>query len=403
VAAIKKISPLLAAASSSLLAPAADAQSVYENDWNVDFGYLRYSEEDRIKVNTLTTTVDGRLSDEDKVSFRLAVDSMSGATPTGETPTENGAVFSGASGGSSSTSSSTAGLINFDDTRLEFDGNWENTKSRLRRNNYNAYISVESDYNAIGASYSYIKDNADKTKTLTLGAGASYDTITGAGGGTPRPHSATNNNISLSEGNKNTYDFLLGFTKVINAKTVSQVNYSLSHSEGYLTDPYKRYSRLNNNATSTTAFFESRPEERNRLSVSWKVKHQTRKNNNLTLGARLYSDDWDVSSLTFDYKHRFNKFNGNYLERQVRFYTQSEASFYKGALQQAEATPEFISADSRLGSLSSLTLGFKYGMLLKNDARLTMRLSYFYQTIDDAFFDENKALNLDIGYSLKFE
>ncbi len=403
VAAIKKITPLLAAASSGLLPGAAQSQTVYENDWNLDFALLNYSEEDRIDVTTLATTVDGRLSDDDYVKVRLALDTMSGATPSGETPTENGSTFTGTSGGSSSTSSSSPGLTSFDDTRLEFDGNWEHTRSRISRLNYNAYVSVESDYTAIGTSISYQRDNAKKTKTWTIGFGGSYDRITGPGNGTPEPLSAANNNITNGVGKKNTYDLLVGRSFTINSRTITQLNYSISSSSGYMTDPYKVYSVTSATDTSTTAYNESRPESRQRQSIYWKLVHQTRKNNNIHMSARYYSDDWDVKSLTLDYKHRFNRFNGSYYEPQFRFYNQSKASFYRQNLAFDEATPEFISADTRLSDLQSITLAMKYGYLLKSEARINMRLSYFYQTVEDNFFDTNKALTFDINYSLKFD
>lgn len=409
VAAIKKITPLLAAASGSLLANNAGAQTdnVYENDWNVDFSYLYYGEEDRVTVNKLAADVSGRLSDDDTVNLKLVLDSMTGSTPTGEVvPGDGSAVTTtGTSGGSITTSGSAAGLANFDDTRLSADGRWQHSHSRTLRVSYGGYFSVESDYDAIGASASLEKDNADKTFTWTAGIGGSSDKVSQTGGTTPEPLALITSAGTFGEGKRSTVDLIGGFTKILNARTVMQFNLGYSSSSGYLTDPYKLVSSTagNTNAVTTVPRYEKRPGERKRTHLYWKVIHHTAKNNTVQLAARYYSDDWDVKSFTFDYKHRLNKFNGNYWEPQIRLYKQSEASFYVRSLEVGADLPEFASADARLAESLTLTLAAKYGIRFSESRNLNMRLAYMHQDIENNNFEDNKALIFNINYSMKFD
>ncbi len=69
------------------------------------------------------------------------------------------------------------------------------------------------------------------------------DTIN-AVGGTPVPLAPmlglgdTSNKVAGDQ-SKDVLDFLVGVTQVINRSTLVQLNYSLSQSDGDLTDPYK--------------------------------------------------------------------------------------------------------------------------------------------------------------------
>lgn len=403
MAAIKKISPLLAVASGSLLAQNANAQDVYENDWKLDFSYLYYGEEDRVKVNKYVADINGRLSDNDTISMKLVLDSMSGATPTGEVANDTSVTSTGTSGGSASSAGGIGGLAKFDDTRLSADIAWLHNHSRTLQVSYGAYVSVENDYNAIGGTIAFEKFNDNKTFSWTGGISASADEISGTGGDTPQPLALTSTARTFGEGERNSFDLIGGFTKVLNSRTVTQFNIGYSYSEGYLTDPYKLISLTLNDAVGTTSRYESRPGERTRTHMYWKISHHTRKNNTIQFATRYYTDDWDIDSFTIEYKHRLNQFNGNYFEPQLRLYNQTAANFYVRSLEIGTPLPEFASADARLAELSSATLAAKYGIKFSDRKELNMRLGYYYQDIENNNFEDNKAIVFNINYSLEFE
>jgi hypothetical protein len=72
-----------------------------------------------------------------------------------------------------------------------------------------------------------------------------------------------------------------------------------------------------------------------------------------------------------------------YLEPHIRYYDQSEADFYRRFIIESESLPDHVSADYRLGDMSALTIGMKYGMALQNMQELSLRLEYYLQTNDN--------------------
>lgn len=406
VAATKNISSVLAIASTSLLSNQTNAQDFdqsFENDWKIDFGSLIYQETDRVTVNKYVGNINGRLSDNDYIDLKLVVDSMSGATPTGEMGGSSSVTSTGTSGGSASASGGAGGMAEFKDTRFASEFIWTRYHTRTLRANYGAYISVESDYNAVGTTVSLEKDNADKTTTWNIGISGTSDRLSGAGGSTPEPLEYTTSADSFGEGERSTIDIVGGFTKVINPKTVSQFAIGYTTSSGYLTDPYKLISFTLDGAVTTTPIYENRPGERTRNHIYWKVVHHTRENNTVQFATRYYQDDWEVNSIMFEYKHRLNQFNGNYWEPSFQIYNQSAASFYVESLDVNAEIPEYASADARLAELTSYTLGGKYGLRLGDASELGFRLQYFYQDIKENYIDENEAFMLNINFSAEFE
>ena len=164
-----------------------------------------------------------------------------------------------------------------------------------------------------------------------------------------------------------------------------------SVSNGYHTDPYKVFSvidRETNQPIADSSFYESRPGERKRTSITFKINHQLYPSNNTIHGSyRYYTDDWDVDSHTFDINYRFNFANTNYLEPRIRLYTQSQANFYQnqffvddaGASDPSINFPKYISADYRLDDMVSVTPGIRYGREIGNNGHLRARIEYMYQ------------------------
>ena len=92
------------------------------------------------------------------------------------------------------------------------------------------------------------------------------------------------------------------------------------------------------------------------------------------------TDDWGIKSHTLDLRYRFELGNDSYLEPNVRFYTQTAADFYHYFLVQGQATPQFASADPRLGQFDATTFGIKYGKALSKDSEFSVRVEQYAQT-----------------------
>jgi hypothetical protein len=69
-----------------------------------------------------------------------------------------------------------------------------------------------------------------------------------------------------------------------------------------------------------------------------------------------------------------------YIEPQLRWYTQSEADFYRASLVSQQPLPEYASADFRLGSFDAATVGVKLGRRLQSGSEWSTRLEYYRQS-----------------------
>jgi len=416
---MKSIKNKLTVATCTLLSQQSGEALAIENAWEIDSSILYYSEaDDRVNVTKFVANVGGDVSDQDRVTIQLVLDTMSGSTPSGAIKTSGGSnTVSGASGGGGTGVSdpNASALVNFDDTRSASSINWTHKYENNWSIDYSGAVSVENDYRSFSGAATVNKETAQKDYLFTLGLAATLDEIFRVGAGdTPVPLSQIADNEVAGEGERDTIDFIAGVTKVINRRTVGQVNLAYSVSNGYHTDPYKVFSvvdRDTNQPIADSSFYESRPGERKKTSLTFHLNHHLYPSNNTIHGSyRYYTDDWDVDSHTFDFDYRFNFNNASYLEPRVRLYMQSKADFYQnqffvddaGASDPSINFPKYISADYRLDDLTSVTTGLRYGKEVGNNGLLRARLEYMYQSFKNSEFDTNKAIIFQIAYSKKF-
>lgn len=407
---MKSIRNKLSLATCSLLTTGNAAAEAIENAWDLDSSYLHYSEVDRITVNKLIGSAKGFVSTKDTAAIKVVFDAMSGATPTGAVKNANPLTSTGASGGTGPTGGGTAApLAEFDDTRVAVALDWTHEHTRTFNLNYNGAFSVENDWRSVSAAITANKETASRSTKFSFGAAITYDEIWRLGSTTtPDPLTRVEDNLLRGKGERSTTDLIAGITRVINRRTVVQLNFALGLANGYMTDPYKIFSVVDANGIEWDQYYEGRPDSRTRWSITANLNHQTFPgNNNTHLSYRYYSDDWDVKSHTLDYKYRYNFANTQYLEPRLRLYAQNKAEFYANSFF-ADPTagtpnlPQYLSADYRLDDMSSATGGFTYGIPFRNDADLRTRLEYMYQSFENSEFDTNKALIFQISYGKRF-
>jgi hypothetical protein len=416
---MKSIKNKLTLATCSLLTQQSGNAIAIENAWEIDSSALYYSEaDDRVKVVKFVAGVGGDVTDRDRVSILMVLDTMSGSTPSGAVKTSGGSnTTSGASGGGGTGVSdpNAQALVKFDDTRLGNSLTWAHQHDNNWTVNYNGAVSIENDYRSFSAAITVDKETANKDYRFTVGLAATHDEIFRVGAGsTPVPLTQIADNEFAGEGEKNTTDLILGLTHVINRRTVAQVNLGFSLSQGYLTDPYKVFSVVDiatGLPIDDSSYYESRPGDRQRASITLQLNHQTFPSNNIIHGAyRYYSDDWGVDSHTLDFNYRITFENTSYLEPSIRLYTQTRADFYQNqfyvnnvaGLDPTTLFPEYISADYRLDDMDSVTPGIRYGKEVGKDGHLRARLEYMYQSFEHSEFDTNKAIIFQIAYSKRF-
>lgn len=392
------ITQRLAAATCSLLGTAVTLPVLAQEqpNWQFDAALLYYGEDgDRVQDLSLNL-VARRLFPDDKIlSIGLAVDSLTGATPSGAIPLDELQTFTRPSG--EAVYSIAPGELPLDDTFLDtryaLTASWQQPFGRQYVGTAGISFSTEYDYTHAGANFALSRDFNKRNTTVSLGLALAQDDLDPVGGA-PLPLTQMSDIGDLSgrggTGSKDVVDLLLGVTQVINEKFLVQFNYSLSDASGYLNDPYRILSVVD--PVSGAAIgrmpapgaagpmhvyrFESRPDRRTKHSLFGQGKYYLG-GKVLDMSYRYMSDDWGIDSHTLDVKLNWPLGEASYIEPQLRFYTQSEADFYRIGLVDGEPLPPFASADYRLGNFDAITAGLKYGGRTLSGNDFAVRLGYY--------------------------
>ncbi|ANO52686.1 DUF3570 domain-containing protein [Woeseia oceani] len=397
----KDIARTLAAATCSLLGSAtlAPLQAQEEPNWDFNTALLYYGESDsRVQDISLNVLARRTFNDDRSLSLGLAVDSLTGATPSGALPMPQAQTFTSPSGDASYTVAAGEHPLDntFLDTRYALNAAWTQPLGRLYNGTAGVSFSKEYDYTHFGANFGLSRDFNKRNTTLSLGLAFSQDDIEPVGGA-PVPLSSMlevgNQNNKLGDDSKDVVDLLIGITQVINERLVLRANYSFSDASGYLNDPYKILSVVDGLSGDTIALapsasgpshayrFESRPDSRGKHSLYGQAKYFMN-GKVLDVSYRYMTDDWGVDSHTLDGRLRVPFGERSYLEPHLRFYTQTEADFYRASLTDGEPLPMYAASDYRLGSFDAITAGLKYGWETKAGHDAAVRLEYYKQTGD---------------------
>jgi len=397
------LSATLAAATCALLGTAIVAPvSASETDrWSFDSSLLYYGEsDDRVQDVSAAIAAKRAFDDERYLNLTLTADTLTGASASGATALDRPQTFTSPSG--KKTYTTPAGEIPLDDTfldtRFALNVGWTQPLARLYTFSAGLSFSTEYDYTHLGANLGLSRDFNKRNTTLAAGIAWSQDDIDPEGGA-PVPLSQMldvgNNANKRGTDSKDVLDLLLGVTQVLGRNTVVRVNYSYSDSSGYLTDPFKTLSVVDPVTGDTIARtaapgltgpngvyrYESRPDSRVKQSLYAEVKH--------AFGApvlysslRFMTDDWGIDSETAEVRLRWPIGAASYVEPQLRYYTQSEADFYRASLVNGQALPQYASADFRLGNFDAITAGLKFGHHTAGGNEWSTRVEYYMQSGD---------------------
>jgi hypothetical protein len=413
----------LAAATCSLLgaAPGPTLAQEQPRRWSWDTALLYYGEQQgRVTDLSGSVLVERRFRAGRLLSMRLSVDTLTGASASGAVPARTPQTFTSPSGSDSYTTS--AGEIPLDptflDTRISLGADFAHELGRRARLSYGVSLSDEYDYLHTGAHAGLSRDFNDRNTTLDFGLSFASDSIDPVGGA-PVPLAAMlpegQTGSKLGGDSKTVLDLLVGVTRVLGPRTLAQLNYSLSNSSGYLTDPYKLVSVIDPDTGDPVpgagdlnlVLYESRPSSRSQHALFARLKRQVRSDDVADLSYRFVTDDWGIQSHTVDLRYRFG-LGRFYLQPHARYYLQGAADFHRPYLLDGQALPDHASADARLGELDAITLGLKYGLPLGGGQEWSARFEYYSQsgTSPPAFGSLSQldlvpsldALILQIGY-----
>ena len=387
------------------------AQATEADEWQFDSAFLVYSEVDRVSATEAIIAGTKTFANDEILNLKLTVDALTGASANGVVAQPNAQTFTRPSGnGQYVTPAGETPLDDtFHDTRVQLNGQWTQPLADNITGSVGGHFSKEYDYLSLGVNGNLAYDFNKKNSTISMGLSYFQDTFTPEGG-IPKPLSSMlvgnasspawdtefAKTRSEDSDNKSTADILVGFTQVINRRMITAFNYSYSMVDGYLTDPFKVVSVLNTQGLAQDYIYESRPDSRVKQSTFMQAKYNfddSLLNTVADISYRYMWDDWGISSHTIDSRFTIPVGTTSYIEPHIRFYQQSAADFYQPYIIDDQPPIGFVSADYRIGEMTAVTVGAKYGVVLNGGNELSFRLEYYRQMPTDAGFTEPNALN----------
>lgn len=398
----KNIRMTLAAAGCALLGSspvlAEDKHDV--GDWDISAALLFYNESDRVQAIEPIITAKKQLDTDETLVLKLTVDSLTGASASGAVPTNRPQTFTTPSGNGTYVIGGNETPLDdsFLDTRYAINAAWEKPVGKDLTMVLGGNYSYEYDYTSISVNTSLAKDINEGNTTLSAGLSVGFDTVDPVGG-QPIAFAAMQERggALLRNGtsdNKTLLDIVFGVTQIIDKNSLFQINYSVSQSDGYLTDPYKVISVVDastgiplfNNVSEPnlpTVLFENRPDTRLKHSLFGQYKRYLG-GDVLDTSYRFMIDDWGIDSHTIDLRYRWQLTGNQFIQPHVRLYQQSAADFYTpffvdGTQPTAGNSAIEASADYRLGEFTAYTVGLEYGQEHANNS-WSVALEYYLQS-----------------------
>ncbi len=388
---------------------------------------LVYSEQNRVRATEALFTLNRDLRSGYNLNMTLTFDGLTGASPTGSSPSKHPQTITRSSGGGRIITQ--AGELPVDDgfteTRFAVDAMLSRRVSESVTLAGGGHVSSEHDYKSLGLKGAISKEFDNGRTTASFSAALSRDKVDPLDG-VPAPFADPTvqqedefgRRLDLGSRRKTTTDMVAGLTRIVGPRTVLRFNYSISLANGYMTDPYKIISVVQPmNAADpgepVQSLHENRPDNR----TGHAVFGQIRKGIGRTiadLSYRYYLDNWGVTSHTAFAGIRLDLRRIGAFQPSVRWYTQSRADFSRPFLIQGDPLPDFVSADNRLAKFTAFTYGLNYELPVSPDSRLAISAEWYNQRGDPSppesfgpllnfdLFPDLRALMLRVGLIHEF-
>ena len=319
----------------------------------------------RYEVYAKQLRVDLPATERTDIGIDFLYESMSGASPISVTR-ENGRLVSAMSGATIEDERY--------DLNLDLDYYLDEGKDTI-----SAGFSTEKDYDSVHVGLATTRNFNDKNTTLDLAGTFAYDWIEPTGGG-------TNNRIVTDE--KWSVDLFMGLAQIISRASTAQITINYKHSEGFLSDPYKRFLV----DASNSNFNDARPEKREMVSIMGRYRHHFEDvEGSLHLDYRFFADSWEMVSHTIEVGWYQTLFDSLTIKPAIRWYSQSKADFYEPIF---AVRPTYGSSDYRLSP---------YGAV-------SAKIRFDYEVLDAFNYDPPEFLQaigitegLDVVASLSYE
>ncbi len=201
-------------------------------------------------------------------------------------------------------------------------------------------FSKENDYESHAGSASFSYNFADNAATLAASAFVSADTVGRSGD-------------PLFKRPLDSVGGRLGFTQVLDTKTVLQASYDLAYFNGYQSSPY-RYVGIggdgNCHGTAPMCVPEREPGTRLRHALVGRVRRAFGDDFSAGLSYRLYLDSWGILSHTIEAEVSWLAGESSEIAFRYRFYTQGDTKFYKPIYQLTDDL-RYVTIDRELSAM----------------------------------------------------
>ncbi len=347
--------------------------SSMQADDYVNVQFLQYNEHnERASISSPSAEVNIDFGTDYTLNGTYTLDSISGASPTYYDASSGASAYSR---GENSRENVTYGPIEYEETKRMV-GSLHGTMRLANRDEITlgGSFSNEIDYRSAVISLEgmhYL--DTSKNSTFTLGLSFQKDNIL--------IECRQNSNCDASSGaskklRADTITSQATFSQNLDSSSVLKTSLFFSNADGYLSNPFMNVVR--NFDTTPRITNDNRPEHRRGYGGVIKYIKSLDARTTLHTSYRLYHDNWEVNSHTWD--------NSLYYEMNpsltwgfgLRYYLQDSAYFYSGSAE--TFTDEiYASSDERLGSFDTVNLSLNADYKLNDNLVYHLGANYYTQ------------------------
>lgn len=342
---------------------------------SVSFEVLSYDEaDDRVSARAVSLAISKAIDVDHQINLSGKIDSVSGASPTWKENIVD--TSSGGSGVTTLTAEPAFENVEFDDNRYSGEASLTIRGEARDETTVGGSFSSESDYLSRRIFLERMQyEDLSHNRAYSYGVSLSDSLITVPEFNQPDASSGAS---SVEE----SAAFLVhgGVTQVLTRYAHMTLDLALQSESGYLSNNYKQIVRQEGSTLSLAP--DSRPESRVGWAVSGEYAHNLPSlDTTLHAGYRYYADDWNIRSQTVDLSVDYEFDEGWTISPFGRYYTQTEADFYRAGYFGSVATDEFGTSDERLSTFDARTYGLS-AELQDGDRRYKGMAAYYDQSTD---------------------
>ncbi|MGJ8696702.1 MAG: DUF3570 domain-containing protein [Verrucomicrobiaceae bacterium] len=365
------------------------ATSASEGQDVLRYKYQYYDEENG-RIDVVSHYLDYKHSwlqsngwDKTTLGLRLAVDSLSGQTPTGTHANRDPDDWQ---------------FQQIEDERyvtivtLEHEMEDHTLTFEYARSEEDDYLS-----NALAAKWR--SEFFEKNTTVTAGVSVALDKVKAAG-------------FLVQEENKDALDLTLGVSQLMGTRTILDVTMGYGHTKGFLADPYRAISQVFNPGGFHIPAPENRPGEQDRWVLKVAGRHYfPGVDAALAPSYRFFANSDGLVGHTFEVKWIQQVTDELSVTPYVRYYRQGAADYYYPTLtgqnfagfQAIQGQAPFFSPDYRLSAFEAATAGVKFTFEATEELAVDFKIERYEMFgrsagTPDIFFPKANVITLGVNY-----